>query len=260
MVSRRRMFTALVSVIVAMVVALSGSVRELSSAPQASSPAPTSCGDRLGIGDASVACLTVVHVSADTGSIDVSLDDMPVVNGVRAMSQSPFIAVAPGTYDVRASTADNPEAVVADLRRTTLTAGAAYELVLLGSRADGTVRLAPLGVDVGPGATGSGYLRIVQAVTGAPTLTIHAGDQPVATNLPPLGVSDYTTVPAGTLPITVTLNGSARPIFPVGSVAAAANDATTVYVVGSMTNPAAVRMLAVTTADARPASTATATP
>ena len=239
--NRRRMLTVLVSVIV-VVVALSSSVRDLSSAPPARSPATTSCGDRLAIGDASVACLTVVHVSADIGPIDVSLDDMRVVNGVPAMSQSPFIAVAAGTYDAKANATDDPEAIVADRRRTTLTAGAAYELVLLGSQADGTVRLTPLSVDASPGTAGSGRLRIVQAVADAPTLTIHDGDQPVATDLAPLNVSDYTNVRAGTLPITVTLSGSARPIFPAGSVMVAAGGATTVYVVGTMTGPAAVRI------------------
>ena len=256
MVVSRRVPTIMVSMAVIALVAMAGLAAQPSTARQISSPTASSCGELLGIGDASVACITVVHVSPDAGTVDLSLNGKTAISGVRAMASSPYVGVAGGTYTLTLTAADDPETTVTETRNVKLAAGRAYELALLGSETAGTLRLTPLAVEPNNDKA-AGLLRVVQAIGDAPPLSIQAGADTIATDLPPLDASDYAAVPAGNVSITVTLNGAPQPLVPIRSIASVAGGATTIYLTGTMTNPAAASVLTVTTAGSGFAGTAT---
>lgn len=212
-----------------------------------SSPATgAGCGERLGIGDGSVACLTFVHASSDAGSVDITVDGNVLFSGVGFGTSTGFVAVPADSYDLAVTAAGQPGTVLLDDSGVDLVSGQGVEVAIVGSRDSAT--LTSLTVPVGQAAPspGSASLRVVQAIPDAPPLDIGLpGGAPLIANLAPLSASDELTIPAGATSVEVRTAGTADVLFPVPTFPVEDGGSLTVYALGTVTNPTGIILLTV---------------
>lgn len=222
-------------------------------AAQNSTPVPVgspvtdlSCGERLGIGDAAVTCLTVIHGSSDAGPIDVSIDGSLLFTGVAFGSSTGFVALPAGTYDIRITATSQSDMVLFESPEQNLTPGEAVELAILGSRDAATLAGLTLPIQPDLASPGTAALRIVQAIPDAPPLDIAlSSGETLVSGLSPLTASEYLTVPASAAAIEIRPAGSTDVLFPVPEFAAPDQATITVYALGSVTNPTGLILLSV---------------
>lgn len=204
------------------------------------------CGERLGIGDASVSCLTFVHASGDAGSVDISLDGSTLFTGVSFASSTGFVAVPAGTYHISVAATGQPETVLLDDPNLEVTEGVGVEIAIVGSRDGSTLRSLTLPIDPTTPSAGSASLRIVQAIPDAPPLDIGlAGGETLIDSLVPLAASGYLSIPATTASIEVRTAGTSDVLFPIPNFTVAGGATLTVYALGTVTNPTGITLLTV---------------
>ncbi len=218
------------------------------SAPSpASSPvAVQACGQRLQIGDSSVACLTLIHGSSDAGPIDVSIDGSVLFTGVAFGSSTGFVALQAGTYGIRVTATSQPDTVLFESPGQKFVAGEGIELAIVGSRDATTLAGLILPIQTSTPSAGSASLRVVQAIPDAPPidLALSSGETIIA-GLAPLSASDYLAVPATASSIEILAAGSTDVLFPVPGFTAPDGATITVYSLGSVTNPTGIVLVTV---------------
>ena len=204
------------------------------------------CGERLGIGDATVACLTVIHAAVDAGPVDLSVDGAVLLTGVAAATSTGFFALPAGSYDLTVTASGQPETVLLDLPDQPLEAGTGIEVALVGSQDDSTLTGLVLPVAPPAPAMGNASVRVVQAIPDAPPLDIglETGETLIA-GLAPLTASDYLTVPAAAASVVVRPAGAADVLFPVPGFTPLAGGTLTIYALGTVTNPTGITLLTV---------------
>ena len=224
----------------------SAEAQDATPVPISSPVASQSCGERLGIGDPSVACLTLIHGSADAGPIDVSIDGAVLFTGLAFGSSTGFVALPAGTYDIRVTATSQTDAVLFDSPEQQFRAGQGVELAIVGSRDASTLAGLTLPIQPEAPAGGTASLRIVQAIPDAPPLDIAlSSGQTVVSGLAPLTASDYLSVPAAAASITILAAGTTDVLFPVPAFTASDGATITVYALGSVTNPTGIVLLTV---------------
>jgi hypothetical protein len=217
--------------------------------PAASPAAGTDCGSVLGLGDASVACINVVHAAPDPapdpatpeaapalGSVDVLVDGTAALSNLEYGLQSGFIPLPAGTYDLQVTATADPTTVALDLPDTELEAGVAYEIAAIGSLAAGTLTESIAPVDLSELPAETARVRVVHAVTDGPAVDVAlAGGEVLIPGLEPGAVSDYVEVPAGgPVDLEIRAAGDADPILPIPGVELVPGTATTIYAAGSV--------------------------
>lgn len=214
--------------------------------PAASPVAGQSCGEVLGIGDASVACVNVVHASFDAPNVDVLVDGTAALSSLAFGTSSSFVPLPAGTYDVRVTAAGDPTTVALDLPGTTLEAGVAYEVAAIGSLAAGTITAAVNTVDLSPLPGETARIRVVHGVTDGPAVDIAAGGQVIVAGLAAGTTSDYVEAPAGT-PVDVEIRaaGDPNPLLPIPVDALVPGTAVTIYAAGSVADVGNIMVISV---------------
>lgn len=220
--------------------------QEATPVPASSPVAGDSCGERLGIGDASVACLTIIHGSADAGPIDVGIDGAILFTGVAFGSSTGFVALPAGTHDIRVTATSQSDVILLDSPEQRFTPGEGVEVAIVGSRDASTLNGLTLPIQADAPAAGTASLRVVQGIPDAPPLDIAlASGETVISALTPLTASDYLTVPAAATSINILAAGSPDVLFPVPDFSAPDGATVTVYALGSVTNPTGIVLLTV---------------
>lgn len=214
--------------------------------PIATPASGQSCGERLGIGDAQVACLTFVHASQDAGLVDISVDGAVLFSGVAFGSSTGFIAVTAGAYDVVVSAASQPDAVLLESTDQTYAAGQGTEIAIVGSRESQTLGALSLPIDPVAPAAGTASLRVVLAIPDAPPvdLALSTGEM-LLSGIAPLTTSDYLTVPVTSTSIEIRAAGSSDVLLPIPNFAAPDGGTVTIYALGTVTNPTGIILLSV---------------
>jgi Domain of unknown function (DUF4397) len=155
------------------------------------------------------------HFSPDTPGVDVYLTSLAGgtstlwLSGVGYGDVSPYNRLPAGVYAVsmrpHGAAASTPAALSWTLNAQ---ADNAYTAAAVGMNAQlhGIV----LHDELNPPASGSGRVRVIQAASRAPQATIQAHNGPtVASDVPFATATAYSTVAAGTWPVTVTATGGA---------------------------------------------------
>lgn len=204
------------------------------------------CGERLGIGDATVACLAIVHAALDAGPVDISVNGTVLLTGVAAATSTGFIALPADTYDLSVTASGQPGTVLLDLPDQTLGAGAGTEVAVVGSRDSSTLTALVLSIDPIAPADGTSSLRVVQAIPDAPPLDIglETGETLIA-GLPPLTATGYVTAPATATSIVVRPAGAPDVLFPLPGFTPPSAGTLTIYALGTVTNPTGISLLTV---------------
>lgn len=191
--------------------------------------------------DDTTAVVRSAHFSPDTAGVDVYLAPFSggttklwVTNeGYGAISQ--YQRIAPGAYVVSMRPHSAPASSKPVLTWTlNAKAGAAYTAAAIGRSA--SLQAVILTDELTPPAAGTGRVRIVQAASAAPSVSVEAnGGVDLASKLPFGSTSGYKTVPTGTWDVRVTADaGSATAA--TGSVAVPAGSSSTVVVLDGTGN------------------------
>lgn len=185
--------------------------------------------------DAATAVVRSAHFSPDTAGVDVYL--APYSGGATKLwvtnegygSISQYQRINPGVYVVSMRPHSAPASSAPVLTWTLeAKAGAAYTAAAIGKSA--SLQAVILTDELTPPAKGTGRVRIVQAASAAPSVSVQAnGGVQLADNLSFGATSGYKTVPTGKWDVRVTADsGGATPA--TGSVAVAAGSSSTVVV------------------------------
>jgi hypothetical protein len=206
----------------------------LVSAPALVAPAVATAAPSAG-STATTAVVRSAHFSPDTAGVDVYLQAFSGgeaklwVTNVGYGDVSNYQRINPGVYVVSMrphnAPADSPPAISWTLDAK---AGAAYTAAAIGMNA--SLQAVILDDELTPPAAGTGRVRIVQAASTAPSVSVQAnGGVDLADKLAFGKTSDYQTVPTGTWDVRATSDtGSATPA--TGSVAVAPGSSSTVVV------------------------------
>ncbi|MDQ2050406.1 DUF4397 domain-containing protein [Natronolimnohabitans sp. A-GB9] len=131
----------------------------------------------------------VAHFSPDAPNVDILVDGEQVLADVAYRDISPYLELAPGTYQVTITAAGDPEAVVYDEEVTV--ENAFYTLAAIGELEAGTFDVLVL-TDAG-----SAVVRLAHAAPDAPAVDVSAAGQPLFENVAFGETSEYVAVPAG---------------------------------------------------------------
>jgi hypothetical protein len=155
-----------------------------------------------------VGYVRLAHLSPDTPAVDVYLTSLSgaippkVFHAVGYGVVSDYLTVPVGAYAVamraQGSPPASPPVLSADV---TVAAGAAYTVAGVG-------RFSGLGIkviqdDLSPPPAGQAKVRVVQASVRDPLLTISAGGNAIASNVPFASTTAYYNVPGGSLSLTL---------------------------------------------------------
>jgi hypothetical protein len=159
--------------------------------------------------------LRVIHASPDAPAVDVVVNDdfaNPVLENVPFPAVSGYLAVPPGTYNVKVTAANNPGAIVIDAD-VTLAAGRQYSVYATGALAN----IAPyvLTDNDRPVATAA-KVRIVHTAPSAGPVDIYvtgpgagiATATPAFSNVPFRAETGYVSLAGGSYEVTVTVAGT----------------------------------------------------
>ncbi|SFC28715.1 protein of unknown function [Halobiforma haloterrestris] len=139
--------------------------------------------------EAPEAAVRVAHFSPDAPNVDVYVEGDRVLADVAYGDVSPYLEIAPGTYQVTITAAGDPDTVAFDDQVTF--GSAIYTVAAIGELEAGTFRPKVL-VDAG-----SALVRAVHASPDAPAVDIYAGEDPLFENLAFGEETEYLAVPAG---------------------------------------------------------------
>ncbi len=185
--------------------------------------------------DATAAVVRSAHFSPDTAGVDVYLSPFSGgsttlwVSNERYGSISPYHRIAPGAYVVSMRPHDAPASSTPSLTWTlNAKAGSAYTAAAIGMSS--SLQAVVLTDDLTAPAPGTGRVRVVQAASSAPSVSVEAnGGVILADDLSFGSTSGYKTVPTGRWDVRATpKSGSATPV--TSSVAVPAGSSSTVVV------------------------------
>jgi hypothetical protein len=168
----------------------------------------------------------VAHLSPDTKQVDVTLSSLSgdtvlyKLSNVGYGAVSPYIHLPVGTYAIAMVPAGAPADTTPVVKASvTVTQGKAVTVAALGLNKDLQTHVY---TDVlGTVPSGMARLRVLQASTKHPTVTVKAGSTTVASAAGFATISGYENVQAGTVPVTMTAGSTTRTMnvpLPAGSV------------------------------------------
>ncbi|MFC4987636.1 DUF4397 domain-containing protein [Saliphagus infecundisoli] len=153
--------------------------------------------DDAGEESAPTAAVRVAHFSPDAPNVDVYVDDEQVLADVAYDTISPYLEIAPGSYQVKITAAGDPETVVFD--EEVPVSRAFYTIAAVGELGAGTFRAMVL-TDAG-----SALIRLVHASPDAPAVDVVGSDSPLALfeNVAFGEMTNYVALPAATYSLDV---------------------------------------------------------
>ncbi|HET6826154.1 MAG TPA: DUF4397 domain-containing protein [Amnibacterium sp.] len=168
----------------------------------------------------------VAHLSPDTKQVDVTLSSLSggtvlyKLSSVGYGAVSPYIHLPVGTYAIAMVPAGAPANTTPVVKASvTVTSGRAETVAALGLNKDLQTRVYS---DVlGTVPSGMARVRVLQASTKHPTVTVKAGSATVASSAAFASVSGYQNVRAGSVPVTMTAGSTTKTMtvpLPAGSV------------------------------------------
>lgn len=196
--------------------------------------------------DATTAVVRSAHFSPDTAGVDVYLAPFSGggavtlwVSDEKYGSISAYHRIAPGAYVVSMRPHGAPASTKPALSWTlNAKAGAAYTAAAVGRNAE--LRAVVLTDDLTAPAAGTGRVRVVQAASTAPSVSVEAnGGVALAAKLPFGSTSDYTTVPTGRWDVRAVADSGASAAA-TSSLAVAPGSSSTLVVVDGGANTLAI--------------------
>ncbi len=167
-----------------------------------STPVSPPCGQILGVGQPTDACLRVVHASPDAGPVDVFVGETAVVQGLQFGQATNFTAAPSGEQQIRVVPGGQaPDQAVIDTTQE-LQAGQAYQVTATGLLED--IEETVNQVDLTPLPEGQARVRVIHASpdTGNVDIAVGGGDT-LFEGIEFRGSSDYAVVDAGTYDLQV---------------------------------------------------------
>lgn len=165
--------------------------------------------------------LRLLNGAADAGAVDVYLTDpadpladaSPVAANVAVDALSPYATINSASYRLRVTAAGDRRDVRLDVPLVTLSSRQVATLIVTGTTG-GVLVDAALVAQGGPLTSfqnPQARVRVVAAIAGGARISVRAGATPLVVSQPSPQVSAYTLVPAGSLPLTVAVDGVAVP-------------------------------------------------
>ena len=196
------------------------------------------CDDDDPVAPAGEANVRVVHASPDAPSVDVLVDDTPVLTNVPFRAASDYLAVPSGSRNMKVRVSGTTTVVIDAV--ATVTDGMAYTVLATGPAAS----IAPLVLEdnLADPAAGNMKLRLVHASPTAGNVDIYvtapsadiAALQPTLTNVPFRGSSPYLEAPAGTYRVRITPVGTKTVAIDVNNVTLTARQIRTAVAVDAV--------------------------
>lgn len=197
------------------------------------------CGEWLGLGDETVACVVILHLSPDAPAVDIWVNGAVAVPGLEYGKDTGYIALPAGDYAVAIAPAG---AMASDADYSvdiTLEAGMVYHAAAMGTlaaedEAEFGVKLYERQVGAWEGE-GTAIVEVIHASTDAPSVDVATkGGDAVITDLVFGEVSDDLALPAGTYDLEVRPTGTMDVALDLPGVALEAGKIYTVYAVGTL--------------------------
>jgi Domain of unknown function (DUF4397) len=168
----------------------------------------------------------VAHLSPDTKQVDVSLSSLSGHTVLYKLSKvgygavSPYIHLPVGTYAIAMVPAGAPAGTTPVVKASvTVTQGKAETVAAVGLNKD--LQTHVYSDVLGTVPSGKARVRVLQASTKHPTVSVKAGSTSVASAAQFATISGYQNVQAGTVPVTMTAGSTTRTMnvpLPAGSV------------------------------------------
>ena len=199
---------------------------------------PAPCGEWLGIGDATVACVLILHLAPDAPAVDVWLDGAVAVQALEFGKDTGYVAVPAGDHivDIAQAGADATAAIWSDT--ITLEAGMAYHAAAMGTLA--TDDEVDFGVSlfertVGSWAEGASIVEVIHASPDTPGVDIAPkGAAPIIVDLTYGEVSDDLALPAGVYDLAVSPSGTSIVALELTGAELEAGHIYTIYGIGTL--------------------------
>ncbi len=169
--------------------------------------------------------LTVLNLAPDAGNLDIYLSGATdpigsaalVASNVSAGSGTSYNTVGAGTYRLRVTGTGDSADLRLDMQGVTLTGGQVQTLILTGTPGtQGGVLVNAIGMvqqgSVTPYANTLARARVVAGVSGNANVSVTIGSTVFPALVSPNPYSVYTVLGAGSLPVTVLVNGVAVPV------------------------------------------------
>jgi hypothetical protein len=185
------------------------------------------------------ALVRVLHLSAETATVDVYTDGARTLSNIPFKTASRYRRVPAGShsFEIRASAASPPATATT---HASVRAGAPYTLVVLGGRESFQVLVARDDFSAPP--AGKAKLRIINGAPQSPPLDIGTAGGPVLFEGVGFGtVSPFTVVPAGSLSLEARAAGTSRVMFTQGASRLPAG--TIVTVAGTISRSGRIEMI-----------------
>ena len=186
--------------------------------------------------------LRVVHASPDAPNVDVLLDNTVVLSNVPYPTASGYLAVAPGTHNIKVNAAGTTTTVIN--ASPSLTPGTAYTVLAVGFLS--SIQALVAVDDTTRPPSGSAKLRVIHAAPDAGNVDVLVNNSVVLSNVPFEAISSYLVVPAGTYDIKVNAAGTSTTAIET-SATLASGDIYSAVAIGSVktaaTNPLALELL-----------------
>lgn len=195
-------------------------------------PATVSCGEALGIGSATDACVRVVHGSPDAGPVDIYVDGAVAIPALAFGTAADFVALPAGEHQIQVVPAGGaPTTAVIDATLP-FEAGMAVDIAALGPAAEIQAGVFP--VDLSP--VGDGMIRAVlvhgSSDAGPVDVAVTGGDVIFANAMYPMASEPVETA-AGTLDLEVRPAGGTDVVLPLPGVTFEAGNVYHIYAIGS---------------------------
>jgi hypothetical protein len=155
---------------------LLGSGTELTALTLETRVAP-SCGNVLGVGDDTVACVRVTNASPDSSGLDIYINDSLVIQNLAFGASTEFASIPSGdgsSVKVTATGGSLDSPMVED--DVDLDAGQAYELITANTADD--LEVVTKDVDLSPVPAGQARIRVIGASKDAPGFDVEITDGP----------------------------------------------------------------------------------
>jgi hypothetical protein len=213
-------------------------------AAQDATPAPVDrvetaapCGEWLGVGDATVACLLVVHLSPGAPAVDVWADGAVRIPGLQYGTDSGYLPFPAGPHDVVITPAGGAIDQVLWAGSLTVEAGLVYHAVATGTLAVDDAAdfgLAIFARTVGSWAAGLAIVEVIHAAPGAPDVDLApTGGGPLVAGLPYGARSDDLTLPVGAYDFIVSPTGTTLATVAIIGAQVEAGHIYTIYIFGT---------------------------
>jgi len=194
--------------------------------------------------DSGKALFRVAHLAPDAGELDIYVTGedetlssaSPVASSVASGSFSSYAEMQAGSYRVRVTAADDPDDLRLDVSGVTLPSKGIISLVLVASEGGVLVEAALLaqGEDLTLLADDALRVRVVNSVQGNAAVMLSADGTALMSGSRAPTIGSYQRLPAGTLALTLTVDGQA---FAVDALSGTAGHNLTLLVAGTPEEP-----------------------